>query len=92
MLWRELIDRYGDYFEGGLGAESIRRLIERLDFDEEELKLRVALTPEEGVKPLSAQRKQKALKRLKILSAFNKRDEKGDRINDPAAMILQVVR
>ncbi len=91
MLWRELTDRYGDYFEGGLGAESIRRLIERLDFDEEELKLRVALTPDEGVKPLSAQRKQKALKRLKILSAFNKRDDKGNRVNDPAAMILQVV-
>jgi DNA-directed RNA polymerase subunit beta' len=91
MLWRELEDRYGDYFEGGMGAEWIRRLIERIDFEEEELKLRGALSPAEGEKPLSAQRKQKALKRLKILSAFNKRDDKGDRINDPMAMILQVV-
>ena len=29
LLWRELYDRYGDYFEGGMGADAIARLIER---------------------------------------------------------------
>ena len=33
------------------------------------------IDPPEGQKPLSAQRKQKAIKRLKIVSAFNRRDE-----------------
>ncbi len=28
LLWRELSDRYGDYFEGGMGAESISQLID----------------------------------------------------------------
>src|SRR6186997_1704425 len=28
LLWRELKDRYGDYFEGGMGAEAIARLID----------------------------------------------------------------
>src|SRR5688572_7777447 len=37
MLWRELKDRYSDYFEGGMGAEAIARLIERIDLDEEEV-------------------------------------------------------
>jgi len=91
MLWRELADRYGEYFEGGMGADAIKQLIARLDFDEEEVLLREALDPAEGVRPLSAQRKQKAIKRLKIVSAFNRRNEHGRRVNDPGAMVLDVV-
>jgi DNA-directed RNA polymerase subunit beta' len=92
MLWRELRDKYGDYFEGGTGADAIKQLIDRIDFDEEEVKLREAIDPgDSGRKPLSAQRKQKAIKRLKIVASFNRRDEHGRRINDPKAMILDVV-
>ncbi|MDQ3527180.1 MAG: DNA-directed RNA polymerase subunit beta', partial [Actinomycetota bacterium] len=91
MLWRELVYRYGDYFEGGMGADAIKSLIDRIDFDVEEVKLREALDPQEGRKPLSAQRKQKAVKRLKIVAAFNRRDDHGRRINNPGAMILDVV-
>ena len=91
MLWRELQDRYGDYFEGGMGAGAIKLLIDRIDLYEEEVKLRAAIDPEEGKKPLSAQRKQKAIKRLKIVAAFNRSDENGNRVNDPRAMILDVV-
>ena len=91
-LWRELRDRYGDYFEGGTGADAIKSLIDRIDFDEEELKLREAIDPKDGRKPLSAQRKQRAIKRLKIVASFNQRDpETGRRRNDPKAMILDVV-
>ncbi len=91
MLWRELKDRYSAFFEGGMGAEVLARLIERIDFDEEEVKLRAAIDPQDGQRPLSAQRKQKAIKRLKIVTAFNRRDEHGRRVNDPRAMILDVV-
>ncbi|MHB8465615.1 MAG: DNA-directed RNA polymerase subunit beta' [Acidimicrobiales bacterium] len=92
MLWRELRDRYGEYFEGGMGAEAIANLIDRIDFDEEEIKLREAIEPgDSGRRPLSAQRKQKAIKRLKIVSAFNRRNENGKRVNDPRAMILDAV-
>jgi DNA-directed RNA polymerase subunit beta' len=90
-LWRELEDRYGDYFEGGMGAGAIKQLIDRIDLDEEERKLREAIDPADGAKPLSAQRKQKAIKRLKIVAAFNRRNEQGSRVNDPRAMILDVV-
>ena len=91
LLWREMADRFGDYFEGGMGADAIAQLIERIDFDEEEEKLRNAIDPTDGAKPLSAQRKQKAIKRLKIVAAFNRRDDNGNRQNDPRAMILDVV-
>ncbi|HMV73930.1 MAG TPA: DNA-directed RNA polymerase subunit beta', partial [Microthrixaceae bacterium] len=90
-LWRELQDRYEDYFEGGMGASAIKLLIDRIDLVEEEEKLRAAIDPEEGRKPLSAQRKQKAIKRLKIVAAFNRTDDNGNRVNDPRAMILDVV-
>ncbi len=92
LLWREMRDKYGEYFEGGTGAEAIKSLIDRIDFDEEEIKLREAIDPgDSGRKPLSAQRKQKAIKRLKIVASFNRRDENGRRINDPKAMILDSV-
>ena len=91
MLWRELRDRYEEYFEGGMGADAIKQLIDRIDLDEEEQKLRDAIDPPEGGKPLSAQRKQKAIKRLKIVAAFNRRNDHGHRVNDPRAMILDVV-
>jgi DNA-directed RNA polymerase subunit beta' len=91
LLWRELKIRYEDYFEGGMGAETITALIDRIDLDAEETKLREMVEAADGRKPLSAQRRQKAIKRLKIVSAFNRRDENGRRINDPAAMVLGAV-
>ena len=91
MLWREMHIRYADYFEGGMGASALAALIARIDFDDEEVKLRAQIDPPEGVKGLSAQRKQKAIKRLKIVAAFNRRDERDNRVNDPRAMILDVV-
>ncbi len=92
LLWRELRDRYSEYFEGGMGADAIKSLIDRIDFDVEEQRLRGAIDPgDSGRKPLSAQRKQKAIKRLKIVTAFNRRDDHNRRVNDPRAMILDVV-
>ena len=31
MLWRELRLRYDEYFEGGMGAEYILKLLDRID-------------------------------------------------------------
>jgi DNA-directed RNA polymerase subunit beta' len=90
-LWREMVDRWGEYFDGGMGADAIARLIELIDFDDEERKLRIQIDPPEGQRPLSVQRKQKAIKRLKILVGFNRRDEHGRRVNEPRAMILDAV-
>ncbi len=90
-LWREMEDRYSDMFSGGMGAAVIATLIDSVDLDEEERKLREQLDPPEGQKRLSQQREQKAIKRLKIVSAFNRRDQHGRRINDPRAMILDAV-
>ncbi len=91
MLWREMRDRYGEYFEGGMGADAIKQLIEKIDLVEEEQKLRDLIYPPDGGKPLSVQRKQKAIKRLKIVAAFNRTDDNGRPLNDPKAMILDVV-
>jgi DNA-directed RNA polymerase subunit beta' len=91
LLWRELADRYGEYFEGGMGAEAIKSLIDRIDFDVEEVKLREGIEASDGRKPLSVQRKQKAIKRLKIVAAFNRRNDAGKRVNDPGSMILEAV-
>src|SRR5581483_7331954 len=91
ILWRELRFRYEDYFEGGMGAETISRLIDRIDLDAEEQKLREMIEAADGRKPLSAQRRQKVIKRLKIVTAFNRREDNGRRVTDPRAMILDTV-
>jgi DNA-directed RNA polymerase subunit beta' len=94
VLWRNLREPYGpyaEYFEGGTGADAIKSLIDCIDFDVEEVRLREAIDASNGRKPLSAQRRQKAIKRLKIVASFNQRDEHGRRLNSPKAMILDVV-
>ncbi|MBO59279.1 MAG: DNA-directed RNA polymerase subunit beta' [Acidimicrobiaceae bacterium] len=91
ILWRELEDRWGEYFEGGMGADALSQLIDCIDFDEEEITLRGMIDPPKGQKPLSTQRRQKAIKRLKIVASFNRRDEHGRRVNEPRAMILDAV-
>ncbi len=85
-IWRELRDRFGDYFEGGMGAEAVKNLIGRLDLDAEDVNLKEVIATAKG------QRKAKAIKRLKVISAFNKRDEKTDAyVNSPMGMVLDAV-
>jgi len=47
LLWRELRLRYEDYFEAGWG-ETISRLIDRIDLDAEEIKLREMIDAADG--------------------------------------------
>ncbi len=84
-IWRELRDRFGDYFEGGMGAEAVKGLIGRLDLTEEEGVLKEVIATAKG------QRKAKAIKRLKVISAFNRRDDRGDAVNSPMGMVLDAV-
>jgi DNA-directed RNA polymerase subunit beta' len=76
---------------GRHGGRDHLPLIDRIDLDAEEVKLREMIDAADGRKPLSAQRRQKVIKRLKIVTAFNRRDENGRRVNDPRAMILDSV-
>ncbi len=79
QLWREIVDRYGDYYSGGMGAEWVKDLIQRTDLDAEMESLR------EDLDSRSQQRRQRAMKRLKVVSPFA-----GGK-NDPAGMILEAV-
>ncbi|WKZ82154.1 MAG: DNA-directed RNA polymerase subunit beta' [Acidimicrobiia bacterium] len=64
QLWREVRDRYGEYYEGGMGAEAIKDLLSRLDLDAEIARLH------EDLEAKSAQRRQRATKRLKVVTPF----------------------
>jgi DNA-directed RNA polymerase subunit beta' len=91
VLYREMDFRYGEYFEGGMGADAILQLIDRMDLDQEEKVMREMIDAKDGRKPLSAQRHAKFLKRLAIVQSFNRRDDQGRRLNDPRAMILEAI-
>jgi DNA-directed RNA polymerase subunit beta' len=84
-VWREIRARWSDYFAGGMGAEAVEDLISRLDLSAEEVELKEVIATAKG------QRKAKAIKRLKVISAFNRHDDKGKQINSPMGMVLRAV-
>src|SRR5690348_10302438 len=79
VLYRELIDRYGEYFTGSMGAEAIQKLIETFDIDAEADGLRDVIRNGKG------QKKLRALKRLKVVAAFQQSG------NSPMGMVLDAV-
>ncbi len=78
-LYRELRDRFGEYFTGGMGAESLQRLLEGFDLDKEAESLRETIRSGKG------QKKIRALKRLKVVAAFLATR------NSPLGMVLDCV-
>src|SRR5207248_2928730 len=84
-LFRELKDRFGspygfgEYFRGGMGAESVRDLLQQVDLDAERQDL------EETIKSSKGQKQARAVKRLKVVSAFI---HSGNR---PEMMVLEAV-
>ena len=78
-IYNELVDRYEDYFTGGMGAEAIQTLIRNFDLAAEAESLREIIRDGKG------QKKLRALKRLKVVAAFLQSG------NDPAAMVLDCV-
>jgi DNA-directed RNA polymerase subunit beta' len=84
-VFRELKDRFGspfgwgEYFRGGMGAESVRDLLEQVDLDAEAKEL------EETINTSKGQKQARAVKRLKVASAFLNSP------NRPEWMILDAV-
>ena len=79
VLYREMRDRFGLYFEGGMGAAAIQKRLETFDLEAEAEKLRDIIANGKG------QKKTRALKRLKVVTAFQTTD------NQPSGMVLDAV-
>jgi DNA-directed RNA polymerase subunit beta' len=84
-LFRELKDRFGspfgfgEYFRGGMGAEAVRDLLQQVNLQDESEDL------QEQVKTAKGQKQARAVKRLKVVSAFLQSG------NKPEMMILEAV-
>jgi DNA-directed RNA polymerase subunit beta' len=90
LLYRELRDRFGEYFTGGMGAEAIRDLLAAIDFEGESESLRTVLSDEaekirSGARKTRSQKATRAVKRLKVVEAFRTTG------NNPTAMVLEAV-
>ncbi|HEX9711169.1 MAG TPA: DNA-directed RNA polymerase subunit beta' [Actinomycetota bacterium] len=79
MLFRDLKDRFGDYFDGKMGAEAIKDLLARIDVKEEAEFLRTQSKDGKG------QKKARAIKRLKVVNAFVSSK------NSPMGMVLDCI-
>ena len=78
--YHEALMEYGSKFEAGIGAESIKVMLENLDLEETYKQLRIDIR-ETG----SVAKRQKLAKRLKIVDAFRKSGV------DPIWMIMDVI-
>ena len=78
-LYRSMIDKYGLYFEGAMGAEAIKKRLESFDLEAESEALKEIIQTGKG------QKKTRALKRLKVVNAFLTTN------NSPLGMVLDVV-
>jgi DNA-directed RNA polymerase subunit beta' len=79
MLYREMRDRYGRWFDGGMGAAAIQKRLESFDLEAESVILRDVVENGKG------QKKTRALKRLKVVTAFLNTS------NSPRGMVLDAV-
>ncbi len=83
--FRELKDRFGspygfgEYFRGSMGAEAVRDLLQQVDLQDESADL------QDQVKTAKGQKQARAVKRLKVVSAFISSG------NKPEMMILEAV-
>ena len=77
--YREARDKYGPSFKAGMGAESVKFLLEELDLEEMAKDLRTEL------RQCSGQRRIRAIRRLEVVEAFLKSS------NKPEWMIMEVV-
>jgi DNA-directed RNA polymerase subunit beta' len=79
MLFRQMRDKYGRWFDGGMGAQAIQKRLESFDLEAEATKLKEIVATGKG------QKKTRALKRLKVVSAFLNTS------NSPLGMVLDAV-
>ncbi len=79
LLYREMRDRFGRYFRGGMGAQAIQERVGNFDLEAEAASLRETIATGKG------QRKARALKRLKVVSAFL------HTTNSPLGMVLDCI-
>ena len=79
LLYREMKNWFGKYFEGHMGATAIQKRLQTFDLDAEVESLRETIATGKG------QRKVRALKRLKVVDAFRKTT------NSPQGMVLDAV-
>jgi DNA-directed RNA polymerase subunit beta' len=77
--YREYIEKFGKVFKAGIGASAVRELLSQMDLGQESMRLR------EESKSTSGQRRQKAIKRLRVVEAFRKSS------TSPTWMILEVL-
>ncbi len=77
--YRDYQERFGRTFRAGIGAEAVRDLLSRIDLQAEMYRLR------EESRSSTGQRKQKAIKRLKVVEDFRKSN------SSPTWMVLEVL-
>jgi DNA-directed RNA polymerase subunit beta' len=77
--YRDAYEKYGNKFRAGMGAESVKEVLSKIELEKESIELRKALRESSG------QKRARIIKRLEVIDAFYKSN------NKPEWMIMEVV-
>jgi DNA-directed RNA polymerase subunit beta' len=88
--FRKARESYGDAFEADMGAEAIKKLLERLDLVELSLQLRQELAAVSAKEKPSRQKQRDLTKRLKVVEALRDSGLGGPQ-NKPEWMVLECI-
>ncbi|HAB61244.1 MAG TPA: DNA-directed RNA polymerase subunit beta', partial [Lachnospiraceae bacterium] len=77
--YKEAYDKYGNRFRVGMGAESVKELLQAIDLEKESKDLK------KGLKDSTGQKRARIIKRLEVVEAFRESS------NKPEWMILDAV-
>lgn len=77
--YRNAVEKYGYEFEVGIGAEAVKKLLEKIDLEAQSAELR------EDLKDATGQKRVRTIRRLEVVEAFKKSG------NKPEWMILEAI-
>ncbi len=77
--YRNMREKFGNAFKAGMGAGAVKEILANMDLEEESRELR------EDIKSSSGQRRRRAVRRLEVVEAFHRSD------NKPEWLILEVI-
>ncbi len=83
--YQQNLERWGHSFEAGMGAEAIKKLLERMDLEAEINQIKQELRDSRNKQSGENQRNNRLIKRLEVLEAFRNSG------NQPEWMILKVL-
>ena len=80
--YRNAVEKYGYEFEVGIGAEAVKKLLEKIDLEAQSAELR------EDLKDATGQKRVRTIRRLEVVEAFKKSLQSVVSVYNPSVKVI----